>query len=607
MAAQFYNGKRLSFDGQLCTVRYYGAVKGTKGEWLGVEWDDPERGKHSGENGGIRYFECLSKSSTAGSFVRPTRQADAPRTFVEALRAKYASDPFEDPHVQIVYVSTKDEKNPLMRKDKPIRISGKEVEEVGFDKIRKQLADLQELRIVILDGMRMSRPIATLKERQGSAVDTAWPENLTDIKETCPNIVELDLSRNLFEEWREIASICEQLEKLKSLRVDGNRFRDISLTDAEKARCVSAFANIKTLKLEDTLLSWQGITSLTPLFHDLTQLILSSNTLTYLPTTSPLRPTTLTSLSLEDNLLTSISSISPLTTLPHLHRLIIKHNTISTLTAPGSPLPVFSPSLTEVDLSYNEIASWDFIQGLEGVFPGLAALRIAHNPLYHSLQAADGRSLSPEDGYMLTIGRLGQLKSLNYSPITPKERLNSESYYLSHIALALTHTPLDLASQILASHPRYAFLCAEYGEPVITRSTSTIPPNSLAARLIKFTLHLGPSAQAAVKPGTPTSFVKEIPMGFSMYSVLGLVGKKVGLPPMKLRLVWETGDWVGVGKAVGGGEEAWDSESSVDDWEGGGEKEGGERVPREVEMVAGTRLVGTWIDGMEATVRVELK
>lgn len=92
-----------------------------------------------------------------------------------------------------------------------------------------------------------------------------------------------------------------------------------------------------------------------------------------------------------------------------------------------------------------------------------------------------------------------------------------------------------------------------------------------------------------------------------MYSVLGLVGKKVGLPPMKLRLVWETGDWVGVGKAVGGGEEAWDSESSVDDWEGGGEKEGGERVPREVEMVAGTRLVGTWIDGMEATVRVELK
>ena len=58
MATQFYNGKRLSFDGQICTVRYFGEVKGTKGEWLGVEWDDPTRGKHSGENAGIRYFEC---------------------------------------------------------------------------------------------------------------------------------------------------------------------------------------------------------------------------------------------------------------------------------------------------------------------------------------------------------------------------------------------------------------------------------------------------------------------------------------------------------------------------------------------------------------------
>lgn len=55
-----YAGKRLSFDGQLCTVRYHGEVKGTKGEWLGVEWDDPTRGKHSGENGGIRYFECTT-------------------------------------------------------------------------------------------------------------------------------------------------------------------------------------------------------------------------------------------------------------------------------------------------------------------------------------------------------------------------------------------------------------------------------------------------------------------------------------------------------------------------------------------------------------------
>lgn len=53
-------GKRLSFGGDLCTVRYIGEVKGTKGQWLGIEWDDPTRGKHNGEAGGTRYFECMT-------------------------------------------------------------------------------------------------------------------------------------------------------------------------------------------------------------------------------------------------------------------------------------------------------------------------------------------------------------------------------------------------------------------------------------------------------------------------------------------------------------------------------------------------------------------
>jgi hypothetical protein len=60
MSSDLYVGKRLSYAGDLCTVRYVGEVTGTRGEWLGVEWDDPSRGKHSGEAGGTKYFECLS-------------------------------------------------------------------------------------------------------------------------------------------------------------------------------------------------------------------------------------------------------------------------------------------------------------------------------------------------------------------------------------------------------------------------------------------------------------------------------------------------------------------------------------------------------------------
>ncbi|KAF2472274.1 tubulin-specific chaperone E [Lindgomyces ingoldianus] len=622
MATDLYIGKRLSFDVQLCTVRYIGKLKGTKGEWLGVEWDDPTRGKHSGENGGIKYFECANKQPTAGSFVRPGRKSDPPQSFVEALKMKYASEYFEDPDVQIVFTIQDNTKPPLSQPSRPIRISGKEVEEVGFDKIRKQLADLNELRIVILDGLCMSRPIATLRERKEASQEDAWPTGLTDIKDVCPKTVELDLSRNLFEEWREVASICEQLDKLRSLRVDGNRFRDTTLTNAERQRCLKAFGNIKTLRLEDTLLSWEEITRITTLFPTLTTFVASSNLYTTL--TPHLLTPTITDLTLEDNLFPSLSSLSPLTRLPNLQRLVLKSNKISSASPSDVPLPIFSHTITDVDLSYNAIVTWAFIDALAHVFPGLTSLRISHNPLYHSLQSADGRTLSVEDGYMLTLARLGALKILNYSPITAKERLNAESYYLSLISRELVFSPPELADQIIASHPRYQYLCAEYGEPVIHHEAGKVNPNSLAARLVRCTFYLGASAKASLSTAIASSLSlptverieAEVPTSFTAYSLLGFVAKEFSLPPRKLRLVWETGDWMLASRALHDvAEEEWDSESESESGSSrsGGddgvelERDGGERVMREVEIVPGTKLVGTWIDGMEAVIRVEMR
>jgi dynactin complex subunit len=55
-------GERRSYGGALCTVRYSGDVAGTSGSWLGVEWDDPTRGKHDGQHQGVRYFSCTTSS-----------------------------------------------------------------------------------------------------------------------------------------------------------------------------------------------------------------------------------------------------------------------------------------------------------------------------------------------------------------------------------------------------------------------------------------------------------------------------------------------------------------------------------------------------------------
>lgn len=206
MPSKSHVGQRFSFEGALCTVRYIGTVEGTQKEWLGVEWDDPTRGKHDGEHKGKRYFTCkslscvvlkifikevvgLNKSLTAGSFVRPTRQPDPEQSFVEAIHQKYATEITAQPAPAA--------------SAKEIVISGKVAEEVGFDKIRQQLSQLHELRIILVDGLRIN-----CAEREGKS-----------IREVCPKIVELDLSRNLFEDWEAVVHICRELDFLRSLRL----------------------------------------------------------------------------------------------------------------------------------------------------------------------------------------------------------------------------------------------------------------------------------------------------------------------------------------------------------------------------------------------------
>ena len=49
-------GDRVCCDGQRATVRFVGTVDGTNGLWVGVEWDNPERGKHNGTVKHKQYF-----------------------------------------------------------------------------------------------------------------------------------------------------------------------------------------------------------------------------------------------------------------------------------------------------------------------------------------------------------------------------------------------------------------------------------------------------------------------------------------------------------------------------------------------------------------------
>lgn len=51
-------GRRVSVGAQAGVARYVGPIPGTESVWVGVEWDDPCRGKHDGVHDGVRYFKA---------------------------------------------------------------------------------------------------------------------------------------------------------------------------------------------------------------------------------------------------------------------------------------------------------------------------------------------------------------------------------------------------------------------------------------------------------------------------------------------------------------------------------------------------------------------
>ncbi|KAI9835218.1 MAG: hypothetical protein M1838_005364 [Thelocarpon superellum] len=593
MVQNAYVGQRLSFESALCTVRYIGPIQGPKGDWLGVEWDDPVRGKHNGQHGDVKYFECKSKNPTVASFVRTNRTADDPRSFLQALQQKYASEPASRSRSF----------------ERPIEWGGKVVEEVGFDKIRRQLATFSELRIVLLDGLCLATSTSPSRQADQHEGDALFRQ----IREICPKIRELDLSRNLLERWEDVVEICQQLDELKTLKISGNRFREAGWErrqDYEKA-----FSTVSHLELEAMLLSWDEITLMTASFPSLTTLSASSNELSHLSRTLP--PQSLTHLTLENNDFMSIRSLECLSSLSHLQILNLRSNRIQTVEVAGivnTINPVrFSESVTYVDLSHNAIESWDFIDRLQDVFPGMVGLRAAHNPLYDETRGT-GR-MGVEEGYMLTLARLGRLKNLNFSSITPQERQNAEMYYLSRIAKEAVEEVEPEEASVFARHQRYAELCEAYGTPVITRSTTTLNPNTLEARLIDFTFHRGTATDATSASESASTLAsvtrKRIPRTINTYRLKGIVGRLFQVKPLSTRLIWETQEW----DPVGGYDEDEDLESDGQSArEGNGEGEDGEEekgkgkwTQREVELDDGTREIGFWIEGRNARVRVEIK
>lgn len=91
-----------SCQSAIATVRYIGGLDGHPGTWVGLEWDDPTRGKNDGSVDGKRYFVCQwvvehhgvddDQQQNPASFIKMSRLQTCTSTglsMCEAMEERY--------------------------------------------------------------------------------------------------------------------------------------------------------------------------------------------------------------------------------------------------------------------------------------------------------------------------------------------------------------------------------------------------------------------------------------------------------------------------------------------------------------------------------------
>ncbi|KAL0946805.1 hypothetical protein HGRIS_012976 [Hohenbuehelia grisea] len=413
-------GTRLSVGGQLGTVRYIGPVDGTLGSWLGVEWDDQQRGKHSGTHRDKQYFSC--RVPNAGSFIRESANISYGVTFLKALSAKYVEELFASDAQEAITLGSSN--------------GAIQVESVGLNKIRSKLARLERLREVSLDGENV-----------------AFADPGGAIQSTCPNIRGLDLSQSLISEWDTVAAITMELPLLTTLALNRNRLQ----LPAKLAEFARSFLNLEVLQLNDTWVTWSEMQTVTAYMPKLNSVELGYNHLRLQYTEdmpSPPQRAPIQTLNMEGNGLMSWTSIcQSVTEYSSLQRLILGSNEINSIPPPDNSKLVLT-GLQHLTLRDNRLQAWKDVDALACWCPELQSLALGGNPLLADRDATN-------NARALVIVRMPSLGTLDGVQISSKERLDSELFYLSYVA---KHGPEPEALR-REVHPRWFELYQKHGAP----------------------------------------------------------------------------------------------------------------------------------------------
>ncbi|NWX87959.1 TBCE protein, partial [Nothoprocta pentlandii] len=493
-------GRRVLCGTEYATVRYVGTVPPTAGTWLGVEWDDPQRGKHDGTHEGTQYFKC--RHPRGGSFIRPNK-ANFGVDFLTAVKARYGLN---------------DEDNVHPGKESTL-FFGKTVEFVGMDSI------IEQQRQCSFSFSRLNQ-LVDISVRECAV---SHPGREEEISRTCPNIRRVDLSKNLISSWETATDIASQVQNLETLNISENKMK----FPATSISGSSAFLKLRILALNQTEITWTEVLLCAPGWPALEELYLTSNNITVLERPENVLQT-LKVLDLSDNQLLDGNQLHQIAHLPSLEQLMLRNTGISSIHFPdagfGCKTKMF-PSLKHLEIKDNQISQWSSINELDKL-PSLRSLQCRNNPLMDTEK-------NQETLRQLIIAKISQLEVLNKSEILPAERKGAELDYRKifgrdWIAAGGHWNPErnKPSEDFLAAHPRYPSLCLKYGAPE-EGELERQQPVTLKNQLLTLTIKCPDKPEQ--KP-----LEKKLPESMTIQRVKGLLYRLLKIPGSELKLSYES-------------------------------------------------------------------
>ena len=453
-------GRRIENLKEISTVKYVGPLKHQTDRadadqvWLGIQWDNPERGKHNGTVEGYQYFIC-DDGLNSGSLLKHDK-ANFGINIFDGIHIKYSKKGADKPsHLNKLGINVEYDEEAYFETKKRYK---KKVEFWGFDKIWQKLSDLEHLKELSLSNLNISDlgPAGSL----GAVL---------------PNLRSLSLEGNLLFDWNQVFLIGRELKHLEELYLSGNKLRepeaDVKSLEQIKVNSndtvineppLGVFENLKVIILVSMGLTWKTLTKILPLFLNVTELVLCNNKLNdfenFPYSGSDFKNLEL--LNLEENDLKTFEGIKKFKDAPRLNKLILNKNDLNDL----GTISGFE-SVHSIILEDNNIENFKIFPQLNR-FPNLEALRITKNPISVKNTVLHVRQR--------VIAEIKGLKSINGGELKKYERKDCEIYYLRNTFQeffeksgqpSTEYDFDDFKAYCDENHPRIAELMKKYGNP----------------------------------------------------------------------------------------------------------------------------------------------